>query len=227
MPCVKWLKNGFKRLGGDVLLGLCWLLALVGGVAAMTRYEVTPGAASELAGDWPVESPFPPSGDAWTLVMCLHPQCPCSRASLHELGALLRECDTPVTTQLVFLQPEDPDQSAEWRQSPLWDAARALPNVSLHADPGGVVTQLFGARTSGAVFLFDAQQRLRYSGGVTGARGHVGENAGRAQLLACFTHNDFQSATHSSNDTPSSPDSCPVYGCPLRHSEKPALGVSE
>ena len=58
--------------------------------------------------------------------------------------------------------------------------------------------------TSGQTFLYDADGALLFSGGTTGARGHAGDNAGRATLLALLDEQDARHALDS-----------PVFGCSL------------
>jgi hypothetical protein len=49
-------------------------------------------------------------------------------------------------------------------------------------DPGGVEAARFGAKTSGHVVAYDEQGTLAFAGGITPARGHVGDNMGRRSL---------------------------------------------
>jgi hypothetical protein len=62
--------------------------------------------------------------------------------------------------------------------------------------------------TSGQTFLYDARGTLLFSGGITGARGHAGDNAGRASIVALL--NRAGAATTSTN----------VFGCSLFASAK-------
>jgi hypothetical protein len=62
---------------------------------------------------------------------------------------------------------------------------------------------LFGAQTSGQVCLFDRDGHLRYCGGITIARGHVGANSGRSAIEAML------------QGEASPTRSRPVFGCPL------------
>ena len=54
-------------------------------------------------------------------------------------------------------------------------------------DPEGREARLFGAAASGAVALYDTHGILAFSGGITGARGHSGDNAGRSAVVALLT----------------------------------------
>ena len=63
--------------------------------------------------------------------------------------------------------------------------------------------RLFEARTSGHVVLYDAGGRLLFSGGITRARGHVGDNYGRQQVSSLLRNHTVRVADG------------PVFGCPL------------
>jgi hypothetical protein len=72
----------------------------------------------------------------------------------------------------------------------LWGTASALPNVTVLRDDDGVEAARFGAVTSGQTLLYDANGELIFSGGITGARGHAGDNAGRRALIALLEHKE-------------------------------------
>ena len=70
-------------------------------------------------------------------------------------------------------------------------------------DEGGVEASRFGAATSGQAILYDGDGRLVFSGGITAARGHFGDNAG-SQALARLLIDGMPSRPHT-----------PVFGCAL------------
>tara|TARA_R110002073_G_scaffold191599_1_gene350341 strand:+ start:299 stop:700 length:402 start_codon:yes stop_codon:yes gene_type:complete len=70
-----------------------------------------------------------------------------------------------------------------WTDTDLWGRANAIPCVRVTRDPHRREAALFGAVTSGQVVFYDADQRLQFRGGVTGSRGHAGDNAGRSALI--------------------------------------------
>jgi hypothetical protein len=55
--------------------------------------------------------------------------------------------------------------------------------VDLRIDEGGAEARRFGAATSGQALLYDAAGRLVFSGGITPARGHSGDSAGRDAII--------------------------------------------
>jgi len=48
----------------------------------------------------------------------------------------------------------------------------------------GAEAARFHATTSGYVLLYDVNGKLRFHGGITGSRGHSGDNAGRSAIEA-------------------------------------------
>jgi len=130
-----------------------------------------------------------------------HPQCPCSRATIGELALLMTHVQDRVTAFVIFYRPLT--EEAGWEQTDLWRSAAAIPGVHVIADDNGADAAVFDAATSGQTMLYDAGGRLMFSGGMTGARGHSGDNAGRTALTALI--NDGRSATSRT----------PVFGCLL------------
>jgi hypothetical protein len=93
---------------------------------------------------------------------------------------LLHHVQQQVTTYVVFVQPEGYDRA--WVRDHLWHRATAMPAVYPVRDVNGGEAERFGAFTSGQVLYYDAQRHLRFAGGITGSRGHEGDNKGRQAL---------------------------------------------
>jgi hypothetical protein len=191
------------------VLGVLWGGAVLGGMTALARYSNTPGRPAEPPGDLPADSALRASPGRFLLVMLAHPLCPCTRASLTELQAVMAEAGARVDAHVLFLRPERAD--AQWGQGVLWRQAAAIPGVTVHQDEGGVEARRFGATTSGHVLLFDEGGHLRFSGGITGARGHEGNNSGRAAVEA-LVRAGAGGPRH------------PVYGCDLEETAPQLAG---
>jgi hypothetical protein len=159
-----------------------WLTGAVAGLWVLWSYENTPGDAAHAGGRWPTEARLARSADRPTLVLLAHPQCTCTRASLSELAEVLGRAQTPPRTYVLFMKPSQFFDG--WEKTDLWRTASALPNVTVVRDDDGLEAERFGAVTSGQTLLYDAGGELIFSGGITGARGHAGDNAGRAALIA-------------------------------------------
>jgi hypothetical protein len=114
------------------------------------------------------------------MLVFAHPHCPCSRASIHELGRLLPELRGRADVTVFFYQPEGTLDG--WAYSGLWREAGSLPGATVRVDSGGHQAGLFGAATSGSAVLYDPAGRLAFQGGLTPARGHEGPADGQIAI---------------------------------------------
>jgi hypothetical protein len=165
-----------------------WMVAAVAGLWVLWAYENKPGVGANSPKRWPAETSLARSLEQPTLVLLAHPQCSCTRASLAELAEVLGRAHTSPKTYVLFLRPSR--FAEEWERTDLWRMAADLPNVTIVRDDDGLEAGKFGAVTSGQTLLYDAEGTLRFSGGITGARGHEGDNAGRASLIAILDRKD-------------------------------------
>jgi len=171
------------------------------GVAALIHYDYTPGSAGLTPATWPAASHISRAAGQATLVVVAHPKCPCTRATLQELAALMAERRGAVTARVLFFKPAGaPD---DWAHTDSWRTAAAIPGVTVSCDEAGAEAQRFGGETSGDTFLYDATGRLTFHGGITAARGMAGENAGHTALADLLA----------GQRTPQS--RTPVFGCPV------------
>lgn len=173
------------KRGGLVLGALLWACGVTAGFRMLLVYQATPGEAAVAPPHWPDSSPIPRRPGRPTLVMLAHPRCPCSRASVEELAWILARTGAEMDAHVFFVKPEG--FAAGWERSDLWRRAASIYGVAVHRDDAGAAAALFGAATSGQTLLYDASGRLRFSGGITGGRGHAGANAGREAVLALLS----------------------------------------
>ena len=159
-----------------------WLFAISAGLSVLWGYENAPGVGAKAPASWPVASHIQRATDRATLVMLAHPHCPCTRASIGELALLMAQSQGRVTAYVLFLKP--PGFSDEWEKTDLWQSAAIIPGVNVLIDDDGVEARRFHAATSGQTMLYDAGGRLLFSGGITGSRGHSGDNAGRSAIVS-------------------------------------------
>lgn len=156
---------------------------IVGGFVFLWDYENRPGEPGRPPALWPASAAaLQREPGAPTLVMAVHPHCACSKASVAELGELLSRERGRLKAHLLFLKPAG--ASEDWSRGELWKAARALPGVEARLDEDGRLAGAFGLATSGHALVYGADGRLAFSGGVTGARGHRGDSAGRQAVAA-------------------------------------------
>jgi hypothetical protein len=170
-----------KRIVTTALFAVVWAAAIAGGLRALAAYENTPGTAGAVPPEWPSRVILP-AADRATLVMAAHPRCPCTDASIAELAQIMAEADGKIAAYVLFATPKG--AAADWEQTSLRSSAAAIPGVTVVTDTDGVECRRFGAETSGHTTLFSAQGRLLFNGGITGSRGHAGENAGESAIVA-------------------------------------------
>lgn len=72
----------------------------------------------------------------------------------------------------------------DWEKTDLWQSAAQIPGVRVVKDVGGIEAGMFNAATSGQTVLYNTQGQLLFSGGITGSRGHFGDNAGQGAIIA-------------------------------------------
>jgi hypothetical protein len=118
-----------------------------------------------------------------------------------ELAEILARTEHRPKTYVLFLRPAG--FADGWEKTDLWQSAAKLPGVTVVRDDGGLEARRFGAETSGQALLYDARGALIFSGGLTGSRGHVGDNAGQAALVDLLSGGG---TTHPGTN---------VFGCPL------------
>jgi hypothetical protein len=188
----------------------CWLLSVCSGLLLFEIYKATPGSARQAPATYPLQ----PSQNALrtagapTLLLFAHPRCPCTRASLNELAVLLSKVDRPVRAEVLFMLP--PGTSDDWTSTSLQQLARQIPGVTVKQDMAGALAKRFGAETSGHVVVYDPRGRLQFSGGITGSRGHEGDNASLDALQGILCGKE-------------PPRSTKVFGCPLASPPKIAI----
>ena len=185
-----------------LLLGLLWVGAIAFGLRQLTQEELTPVEDSgKISSVYPRQTNVSLSTKGPTLAVFVHPLCPCTRATLHELRKILDNSKAQVSTYVIFTISKGlPD---DWKHGDLWSEAKLLPGVAVMEDPSGLQATLFHATTSGECLLYTREGRLLYHGGITGARGHDGPNRGEAALLSAIENGHA--------DTKSEP----AFGCSL------------
>lgn len=167
--------------GRTLLLGI-WGIAILTGLALLTDWDTAPGAQGSPPRVWPASAPRRLDGERPTLLMFAHPRCPCTRASLEVLAQIVALHTGVVNVQVLFWAPAAAD--ADWTNSDLWKQAHAIPGITVSSDADGRETARFGIKTSGHVLLFGADGKLLFSGGITAARGQVGDNPGKTAVEA-------------------------------------------
>ena len=171
-----------KRLLTTILFCAVWSFALIAGLRTLFSYESTGGAIGEVQEHWPAACEIPAPNERPTLVMLAHPRCPCTAASIEELAKIMAQVQGKISAYVLFLKPQS--ASAGWEDTDLRHDAEKIPGVTVVSDIDGTEAQKFGAQTSGHTFLYDQHGTLLFSGGITQARGHAGDNAGEDAIVS-------------------------------------------
>ena len=145
------------RLALPVVLITLWGVGIAGGFWLATENDIRPTAAGAAPTNWPSDSQIRRSDAGWTILMFVHPRCPCSRASLAELSRIAEECSERVTVHLAFIHPDG--TPADWAHTSLWEAAARMPGIQVTFDKSGHEASRFGA----AHFRSNLSIRLRGS----------------------------------------------------------------
>ncbi len=181
--------------------GLVWIAILTTGFFSLAREEWTPVAGAAAQPTFPPHSALALAPDVPTLILFIHPHCPCTRASMHELAELMVGLPHKVAATVVFTLPEG--VGPHWEQGELWQEAATIPGVRVTTDRDGVEANRFGVKGSGHVLLYRPSGELVFSGGITPSRGHEGDNPGRSAVVGLVLRGH------------SPADHTPVFGCPL------------
>ena len=180
---------------------IVWAVAIAAGLWILWGYENTPGVAAEPPRQWPAESGIQRASGQATLVMLAHPHCPCTRAGIGELAAIMAHSQGRLTAYVLFLKPAG--FADDWERTDLWKSAASIPGVKAIVDKDGTEASRFRAVTSGQTILYDADGRLLFNGGITGSRGHAGDNPGESAIVSLV------------NAGVSERTETFVFGCPL------------
>ena len=105
---------------------------------------------------------------------------------------MLTDAEGKLSVVVVFIKPTD--ASEEWTKTDLRASAEAIPNVRVLIDEDERETKIFNARTSSLTLLYDRRGNLRFDGGITAARGHEGDNAGRQAIFEIVTRETDKTA---------------------------------
>ncbi len=188
-----------------VAMTILWLIAVGAFVTSITDHLARPGPVSEHQSNaWPTNERVRLNEDGFTLLMFVHPDCPCTQSSLAELERLLAQQSVrPINTHIILPVPNDAESTHKITN--VFPRSLSLyPFQEKHIlDKNAQLTRLFGIRTSGHCLLFDQSGQLLFSGGLTPLRGHEGSCPGNISLAECL------------HGQPPQTRQSPVFGCAL------------
>lgn len=187
-----------------------WLSCCVAATAVLTVYSHTPNEAGAARAQLTDLSAIHLDDSRPTLVMFVHPRCPCTLASVEGLARLQRKLQGRFALRVIFSVPQGMDTN--WHRSTLWDNVGRLPDCERVLDPGSQLTRQAGAKTSGTVALYEPGGHLVFWGGVTSSRGHAGDSLGTDAIVNYFNNDPF-------------PDHAQVYGCSITGPDDPSCNI--
>ena len=176
-----------KRILATSFFAIGWIVAVAFGLRILFQYENTPGRIGALPRMWP-ESRIIPATDRPTMVMLAHPRCPCTAASVGELAQIMARLQGKVATYVLLVTPKNAGRA--WDDTSLRRSAESIPGVTVVFDIDGAEAGRFGAETSGHTLLFASDGKLLFSGGITGSRGHAGDNAGESAIISLVNNQE-------------------------------------
>src|SRR6266852_246759 len=131
-----------------------WGLALGYGIRQLLLFSNSAGALAQPPAEWPAGAPIGPATDRATLLVFVHPQCPCTSATIGELALIMARGRDRVQATVFLYVPGS--AGPQWTDTGLWRSAAAIPGVRVFADPDASRARRFGAQTSGQTLLYDA-----------------------------------------------------------------------
>ena len=194
--------------GRSIFVSGLWLLLVASTMSFLAAYTNLPGASGAAPRRWPSDSRIAHDSSRATLLLLAHPHCPCTSATLGELALLMANTHGKAKAYVIFSQPAG--LPVDWAQGDLWQAASAIPGVTVAVDEGNVEARRFHVETSGELLLYGTDGRLLFEGGITLSRGHSGDNPGRTAVASLLNRGSADEIK------------TPVFGCPLFGTDCPA-----
>jgi hypothetical protein len=167
---------------GMLAVLIFWIVIVAAGVGTLAVYSQTPGPADAppVMGGFGQRSASAKSH--WSLIIGIHPKCPCTLATISELQRIMRQCAGTLSCSVVAFVPTN--APGNWTDTESVRQAREIPGVEVVNDVGGSKLTHLGIQTSGAAVLYDSTGTPRFHGGITPSRGHEGVNIGSETICA-------------------------------------------
>lgn len=187
-----------------------WLALSIFGLIILVGYQSGAGAQGVAPLNWPAKSSVSREiGQKKdnTLLVFLHPQCPCSKATVHQLDLLLtKQSKKNTSAYAVFVLPKG--VGSDFAQGDLYKQCQQIDGLTIVEDRDAVEADLFAARTSGQLYIYDKDGQLSFSGGITAGRGHEGDSLGLDRAREILSMKTGEKTV------------CPTFGCPLENEKR-------
>ena len=182
--------------------GVEWIALLIAGFGILMHEAYQPVRSTGPAATFPANPAVALDPQQPTLVLFAHPQCPCTTATLDNLDQLRTQANDGLAVTVVFTLP--PGVPPGWEKGKLLRMAERMRGIRIVVDRGGSIARAFGVIGSGHVLVYARTGRLLFSGGITPARGHEGDNAGSDAIVELTKGHVPPNVIHE-----------PVFGCTL------------
>ncbi|HZW06526.1 MAG TPA: hypothetical protein VFF65_05335 [Phycisphaerales bacterium] len=197
-----------------------WCVVVAACSAALHLWSRQPGGSDSPPAVMPQSLHHYQTPGRPTLLVALHPRCPCSRATVANLQRALRAPDRRCTVVAFIYAP----RGEVWTDTDLVARLSSLPDLQKVIDPEGAAAASLGMHTSGHVVAYNDAGVLAFTGGVTPSRGEEGDCPSLDALIGAITPSG-DPATSQSGFAGAS-----VFGCPLcnqtQTDTRPALAES-
>ncbi len=151
------------------------------GFLALRHEAYFPAPEMAIGPTFPVNSLLALDSHRPTLMLFVHPQCPCTKATFDELDELRLQTNDRLAVTIVFTIPANVPTG--WEKGELLTMAEKMQGIHVVLDPGGSLAGEFHVLGSGHVLVYSSAGRLLFSGGITPSRGHEGDSAGRSAIV--------------------------------------------
>ncbi len=186
---------------GLIILSMVWLILVASLTVGMINYANSPGKGPNPPKKWPKNIQLALFEDQSTIMLFAHPHCPCTKATLGELEKIMARCQRQVSSYVILIWPKG--TGSDWVETEIKEMASNIPDVEVIIDSAGQLTHAFNCETSGSTLLYNQSGTLIFYGGITPARGHMGDNVGRDAIEDFLHGRDIFKNTS------------PVFGCGL------------
>lgn len=163
------------------ICGILWLVGISLGSYFMFLHEFTPGRSLPAPQRLPeaLQATIPTEGQKLTLFFAVHPDCPCTRASVEQLDRFLTKFRREARAVALFWTEDGSSSSkSQPTNSRYWERLNRLDTVVTIQDPQGLLAEKLGSLVSGATVAYDSDGKLVFQGGLTATRGHAGPSVG-------------------------------------------------
>lgn len=198
-----------NSLKTNILL-LVWFVSVAFGFSTMMIHDTKPSQEAAAPLTMYKEEAQLADDRNFTMVVFLHPRCPCSVATLDCLDRLLARPENAKKMRAVVYLVCPPGTDRDWA-APLYEKCKTLPSARIAFDDCGRTANKYGARSSGQVLLYSPQGELVFSGGLTNARGQFGESGAELAIQEIISRKSTTTVGQSFFRHP-------VFGCALLNS---------